>query len=275
MSFMIWYLGYWGAGDAKLFIAYTALVPANTYPLHNEYGWIYLLAGIFSVGFILLALKATIKSLKKPKETAKMLIRYAKERMPTAILGIFSISWALEGIFKLIGASPGFMLNFAATYAAYAALGYAFKDKKKYPLIIFGAIAAIRLITDFSSMNMDVLYGLLKYLILFLIIGFTVSGTQPKKARIDQLEAGMVLAETIYKDKEGYKRCQISDQHLKNREFVIDYEKNKLDENDVMKLRKLYKTKGFPFRHLRIKKMQAFAAFMFLGVMIIIIATMI
>jgi hypothetical protein len=64
VSFFIWYFGFWSAGDAKLFMLFSFLVPLDyygpSYPIPNFPSFI-LLANAFSVVFVFIILEISIK----------------------------------------------------------------------------------------------------------------------------------------------------------------------------------------------------------------------
>jgi len=66
VSFFIWYFGFWSAGDAKLFMLFSFLVPMNyygpSYPIPNFPSFI-LLANAFSVVFVFVIIEIFIKLL--------------------------------------------------------------------------------------------------------------------------------------------------------------------------------------------------------------------
>jgi hypothetical protein len=277
-GFIIWYIGLWSAGDAKLFLAYASLLPLTVYSfgyiphfpsfiiLINTF--VPLLAFFFFRIFIQKNIRKRLSKLKffvNPKNLLSMLI---------SILGI---SWLIGFVSSLIGIQLDIFSHLFFLLIVYTIL------EKTLPIPIYevGIILSIlRLAFDFNNIiSLQFLFGFIRNVLSFVVIKYLLIElshdifTTP--VFIENLKPGMVPAEIIYKEGKKYKKKSITFSSLfdtlkKKRKLKPLFEQA-LKEKDIEKLKILHKKGLFESHQLKVHQMIPFALFMFMGVLLTII----
>lgn len=270
VSLLLWYFAYWSAGDAKLFIAYIILIPPSVYPGYHNVGSVYLFVNVFVPLFLFYFVKGLFNIII---EKRVMGIVPGYKEMGLYFVGVLGISW-LPGLFgEIMGIKVDVLLAFLGIYALFALLRFLLKNSMLWVLV---GLFVMRLVLKFNEMvSVKFIYESLVFVLLFLLIRMASRAMLgSKKMKISRMEEGMMLAEMVYlKDgKKGnyQKSLLVPSTFLKRRYFVIGYENNYLEREDLKILNRLNKDKRFPFKELRVRETLYFAPFMFLGVLITI-----
>jgi len=176
-SFALWNFRFWSAGDGKLFIAYSALIPLEAYkiPFVSFFPGFDLFVNTIVLFFIYLFVRSIPKiPFRKIKKSVLGSIR----GLPSVLMAIFSISWLIRlvggKIFSLNGVIYSFIIYAAAYYAVNLAVEFLikkFRIKKIKPIHFYAALVAARLIFDFNNiLNLNSLYSVILSALLYSLV---------------------------------------------------------------------------------------------------------
>lgn len=273
VGFFIWLIGLWSAGDAKLFAAYSFLIPASVYKW-AEFPLVSLLSNTILPIFIVLIGFLLIKSSWKHKKKAlKNILNY--KFIFNLLLIVFSLSWVVFILFRLIHIPQNYI------FLVFGLLGFMYLIKKvlpKYATRILIGLAIARIIFEFDKIFSFEFWGsflllTLGYIVLVLVLKDMSSKYFSKNVEIIDLRPGMIPAEVIIKTKKGYKRESVQKHSLnqfktKMKGFVHSYDIKGLTNKDIFKIDQLRRAKKFRINTLKIKQTIPFAPFMFFGALI-------
>ena len=278
-GFVIWAVGLWTAGDAKLFFAFSILIPLSTY----KYGHIpYLsstniLVNTFTPLFIILAFMLMFKTNLNQK------IFYLKKSFEpkqifSLLVFLFAFIWIMNLFFSLINFQPDYFVSIIFLFLVIIIL------EKLIPVRLFVIvliISGLRLLFDKTAITFSSLKFLFFIWISFIILRFFILylgySILTKNVDIKLLKKGMIPAEKVYFENEKYKKESILYFSLftylyektKKRKYLFEPAAEGLSDKDVEKLKKLEKKLGF--EHLRVHQTVSFAPFMFAGVLLTIL----
>ena len=271
----MWLGSLWTAGDAKLFIAYAALIPLSVY----SYGYvkwfpaITLLMNTFVPIFIFFFLLLMFKtSLEQKKEALKPLVE--PKQLINSFFSLFALFWLIELLFPLVGIVPNYFFKMIGSIIVFSILQTTLKKNMLGAAIV---ISSIRLIVDKSVYNLlfiEKIFGLFLFWFIFKgVITNLGQKTFSKKIEIKELKAGMLPAETVYEDnkryfKEGQEHQMISTE----KKSFLELSAGGLTKENIEKLKQLRKEKRLKFNSLKIKQTLPFAPFMLLGVLVTLIS---
>ncbi|MEM4266547.1 MAG: hypothetical protein QW404_00630 [Candidatus Nanoarchaeia archaeon] len=278
VGFVIWYIGLWTAGDAKLFFAYSMLIPLSVYKyMHIPYfdSFNILINTFVPISFFLFIALLLRTSLRKKffflKEALKPKI------VLTLAVSLFALSWCIESLFNIVNLETNYFITIPLLFLVIMLLG---KFGLKNFIYIIVPLSVIRLIFDNSIYSFSFVKEFVLILLLFIFLRFFIIRMGfyllTKEVDIKMLHPGMIPAELVYLDGNKYKKSKIM------LFTIFDYlqfgfKKNylfnptePLSNDDVIKLKKLEKKLGF--EHLRVQQTVPFAPFLFLGVLLTIIS---
>ncbi|MBW2979896.1 hypothetical protein KY360_00585 [Candidatus Woesearchaeota archaeon] len=275
IGFGMWLGNLWTPGDAKLFMAYTALIPLSVYGFGyvKYFPAITLLINTFVPIFIFFFLLLVFKTnLEQKKEALKPLL--APKNLINSVFSLFAIFWFIELMFPAIGIEPNYFSQMIVSIAIFSILQKTLKEKTLGVAIV---ISSIRLIVDKSVYNLlffEKIFGLFFFWIVFkgAIINLGQM-TFSKETRIEELKPKLIPAEVIYEDnkryfKEGQEHQMVS---TKRKDFLgLSY--SGLTRGDIEKLKQLKKERKLKFTTLKIKQTMPFAPFMLFGVLLTILS---
>ncbi|MDP6547378.1 MAG: hypothetical protein QF917_00245 [Candidatus Woesearchaeota archaeon] len=272
IGFGAWYFKLWTAGDGKLFIAFSALVPLSIY----EFGYIEwtpsftLLMNIFIFALIIMIFYLLYKSsLKDIKEASIGFFKdvFNIKKLFTTIVSLFIIYWFIEILLSLFKIK-NFFLVILTTILAYNYI----KKKTKKGFIFFAiAISLLRLVIDKSVYSSTFLIIFLILIIAWEIIDSflnhaiskLISKVFSKEIEVNKLKPGMVLSELIKKE---------GDKYSKNVKSAF-YADNFLDEeSEGLTQKQIEKISNTGIKKLRVSQMIPFAPFILVGVILTLIA---
>lgn len=276
----LWLLNMWSAADAKLFIAYSALIPLSVYSNFyiKYFPSILILINSFVPFFIFTFFKIIWPTkLKEKKETLK---KIKMEELFMLVLNIFWIRWVINKIFLKLSIEAGFFLSIIVMMGLVILLYRIFKSK----IFLFSLAASIIVfVVDYKYiLTIMFLKDFLKLFIILVIIFSTLKISPSiflKKIKVTELREGMLISDIIYKKGDCYRRISITDVEP-NKPFTkgeglvmgAGEQGNSLTKNDIKKLRNLYKNKKLKFCEIRIQQTIPFAPILFLGVLMTLVS---
>ena len=280
VGFIIWYVGLWTAGDAKLYFVYSFLVPLSIY----KYGYMLYFSTtnilintfipIFLYFFIFLMIKTTIKQkfyyLKKAFEIKRIIM---------LAFFIFALGFLIKMFFSFLN----IQLDYFTTIFILFFLLFVLEKLLHLKMIQLAIVLSIvRLIFDKNIYTIDFWLLFVLTILIFIIVRFFIIdlGTIlfTKEVDIKLLKEGMVPSESIYKEKEKYNKQSLITftlieslgRKIQKKDYVFEPTAEGLTKKDIEKLKKLELKLGF--EHLKIHQTMPFAPFMFLGVITALIA---
>lgn len=301
VGFGLWYLNVWTAGDGKLFIAYSALIPLSAYSIGYQ-KWIPSLTLVINIFVAALAIMLILVLFKtRIKDIKKVSIGFLKEffqpkQLLDSIIYLFAIFWIMQILLSLIGLGNNYFLRIALTLIALSFMQKKLGNKTLYIMII---ISLARFIIDRSVYSLSFLTN---FIILILIwrffVGFLRGGISKlgheifsKKIKVDKLKPGMILSETIQKKE------KITEQELKalkkqaktiltdititryKKNYYIQKPKYSSDLDNFIKeeaegltQQQIDKIKKIGIKNIKVSQTIPFAPFIFLGVILTIIS---
>tara|TARA_Y100000031_G_scaffold157077_1_gene215742 strand:+ start:6180 stop:7328 length:1149 start_codon:yes stop_codon:yes gene_type:complete len=295
IGFGAWYFGLWTAGDGKLFIAFSALIPLSVYKI-GYLEWIpsmALLLNIFILSFFimfgLMLFKLKLSTTKK--FITEFLVEFLNpKQLISSILFLFAISWIVQAILLIIGLGNNFLLMMTFTMLASAGIQKKLGNKTNSILIL---AAVLRFILDKNIYSFKFLVGFLIMLFIWKFIRSFLTGAISKitieiftrNVSINKLKPGMVLAEIIQKKEKISKQELKKYEEMHNAEIFnnkgINYIKkpksfvdidNFIDEeSEGLTKEQINKIKKIGFKKIKVSQMIPFAPFIFFGVILTII----
>ncbi len=279
VGFVMWVVGVWTAGDAKLFTAFSALVPLSVYKYgHVQYfSSMNFMINTFVPFFVVYLFFLLFRTSLKQK------IFYMKKSLKPDQLGqvflfVFSFMWPLLYFLDFIKVPENYFYMIFFMFLLMIAFEKLFQKNLTKVLLVF---AGLRIIFDKSLLtlgpwlSMTITFAgfvFLRYFILYMGYDYMT-----KKVDIKLLKKGMVPAEIIYKEKGKYRKQQILhfslisylQESTKKREHLFEPTTDGLNEVDVKNLKKLGKKLGF--EHLRVYHTLSFAPYLFAGVILTVL----
>jgi hypothetical protein len=275
-GFVAWNARLWSAADAKLFMAYAFLVPLSSYSKTYlmYFPAFVLLINTFVPAFFFLIFRIIIKTSLKEKLSFIREIDF--KEFPTLLVNLFWITWLsrlIGGLGINLGPLGGIFIVWSIIFLLYR---YSGEYKLKIGLFMAGA----RAVFDFGYIiTMAFAFEMLYYTLLtfgvFLVMIFVIHfSVEPGSVPLRSLKPGMIIADIIYKEGGKYKKLSMIkaiEKPPRNR-LSLDNLAEGLTERDISKLKELHKNKKLDFSGVKIKQMLPFAPFMFLGVLLTIMA---
>jgi len=295
-GFGLWYFGIWTAGDGKLFIAYSALLPLSIYS--NGYQkWIpsfTLLSNIFIPALIMMIFLMFFKI--KIKHLKKTTISFIKEffhpkQLLSSILYLFAIFWVIQILLIKIGLGNSYILRIMLTMALIVIIQKKLKNNTIYIMII---ISLLRLFMDQSIYSLSFLINMLILVFVWRLTISFLSGSLSKlgrkaftkNIRVDKLKLGMILDESI-KKKEKMTKQELNGlkkqpdiniiKHQKNYYIIkpkshMDFDNFLEEEAEGLTQKQINKLKEIGIKEIKVSQTIPFAPLMLLGVLLTIIA---
>jgi len=296
VGFGLWYFGIWTAGDGKLFIAFSALLPLSVYSQGYQ-KWIpssVLLINIFIPASIILICFMLFKTKMMDIKKASMAFLkqfFQPKQFVDSVIYLFAIYWVVGLLLSSVGLSNSYILKMILTIFVFSSLAKKLKNKAIYIMLM---ITLARFIVDKSVYSLSFLVDFLILLFIWrFLMGFLRGSVAKlgqevfaKTIRVNKLKPGMILSEAIQK-KEKLTKEELNDlkklpdtriiKHKK--EYYIQRPKSSFELNNFIdeEAEGLTTEQIDKIRKMGIKKMKVcqtipFASFMFLGVVLTIIA---
>lgn len=292
---MAWYFGIWTAGDGKLFIAFSALIPLSAYKIGYQklIPSITLLINIFIPALLIMVIfilfKIRIKNLKKILESLLKEFFHPKELL-NSIIYLFGIYWVIQLLLSLIGLDD-YILRIVLTLLIFLIIQKKLKNKALYFMF---AISLVRFIIDKSIYSLSFLIDFLILVFIWRLIRSFLKGTISKlgqeiftkNIKVSKLKLGMILSETIEKkEKITKKELSIlkkepdikiikykSNYYIKKPKPLLELKNFIEEEAEGLTIKQIKKIKNIGIKKIKVSQTIPFAPFIFLGVILTIIA---
>jgi len=270
-SFALWSFKFWSAGDGKLFIAYSALIPLSIYrsSFMSFFPSFNLFVNTIFPFFIYILVKSIFKI--QFRSIKKSFCKNIKS-FPELLVSLFSVSWVAHlfgSKFLTLGNVPySFVIYIGVYYIINIAIAFLLR-KLKIKIIkaihIYIALIVLRFIIEPQNvLNLNlfcsVLISAVLYSLLFRTAYDIVYEKSCKKIEISKLKKGDVVLKT--KNRKKTDKKTIFD--------FIEIKQEGIDEKDIKNISKLCKS-GLQVRKVPVAETVAFAPAMFIGVIITLI----
>jgi len=276
----LWMCKLWSAGDAKLFVAYAALIPLSTYrwqvsPLFPSY---ILLINTFTPIFVFLLVRMLFSL--KPKMFLDELKRSLNPKIVLSFaLFIFGFSVIGSLFFRFTGIQPNFVVMILFLFLVMIFFTNAVKVDLLKVSVVF---AVLRLVLDFRQV-ITLLYWeqfalqFAAFIALQYIVLNLGSRAFSRPIYVEELKPGMCLAQDVSEEKDelrqsstvSYSYLQSIFQNFRSKSILSDY--SCLSVEDVEKLKKGHSESRLKSHLILIYDKLSFAAFMFAGAIVTII----
>ncbi len=293
LGFLLWYFGVWTAGDGKLFIAFSFMIPFDIYVLGYEkwFPSFTLLTNIFLCALlIVLLIIVSVLRIKYVKDSLKIVFKefFNLKSIIKSVASLFAIYWLIQIIFNLVGLDS-YVFRMILTIAFFSSIR---NLGKGYSYLLI-ALSITRLVIDRSIYNLDFLTEFLIIVIVWgIIFGFFQSGLYKLSSVVfsraiepKYLKPGMVLTECIEKKKLSVDLLKELKAHpeikIIKRKGVCYIKKPKGflstgsfvdEESEGLTLAQIKEIQNLGFKQLRVSQTIPFAPFIFAGVILTIIA---
>lgn len=288
VAYMLYHTAIWTAGDAKLFMIYALLVPIQIYERGHVpfFPAIAVLINTFVPFFVFYFIRLIVFAQKKRKLGA-LKNSLNPKRILALALSIFALMWPIRILSGLLGAyNPLLAQLFSNFFIVVLVLFLLMSILEKMLLLNFIKMtivtAVLRLLLDRSIYTMVFLRQFIIIIISFVIVRFFIlqltHSIYVKHVDIHLLRKGMVPAERVFKRKDTYRKAPLlffslfSYMKQPSEDDIFDIRPEGLSDKDCRRLRKLKRENKITFDHLKVHQVLPFAVFLFIGVMVTIIA---
>ena len=270
ISFTLWHISLWSAGDGKLFIAYSALVPLTVYEIGSiiYFPSYAILVNTFLPLFVFYSAKALKKSnIKQKIEIIKSIHMRHISYISLIILSLHSVTYAL---FQAID----FKGIYAISTSSILILFILQNIKKNYILKILILLATFNLVINFEKINtINFIYSTLLLIIFVIFMRFFITGLAfnifTESVKIRDLKPGMYLAA-----KPHFKMINdgSNQKTFLQKKTPFLFRSFELKKENIEKLKKFYKDNKLSSDCVKIYQKVPFAPAMFIGVIVTIIS---
>jgi len=278
VGILLWRIHLWSPGDAKLFFAYSIIIPITSYELGFTYFFpsYILLINTFTPLFVFYLIKVIFKTKMKTKIQALKHFMKIKIIFITAV-SIFGLMWVLTPLFSLLGFYPDLFILSMILFLMISFIEYLVPLKQFHVFVI---IAIMRLVFDKSIYSFEFLKNFSLVLLLFLIIRFFLLTLSyfffTKPVYVEDLKPNMLLADMIYKDGSKYVKednivISIFSALYSSKRIKPLFKLKPLGENNVKLLKRLHSQGKFEPHEVRIHEVVPFALYMFIGALLTIL----
>lgn len=289
IGFFLWHIQLWTAGDGKLFFTYALLVPLTAYATTNAgfFPAYIILINTFVPLFIILLINTLIQTNRKEKLRALKFTINPYNIIQTSI-ALFGFVWLISIPLTLLDMPPNYFINIILLFIA---LDFLKKISENYfkmrlnhlffLLALFRFFLEYNIVTTFEYathfFSIVFSYLILRHFILRL--GFYGNS---KRIKIKDLIKGYVPMERLVlktksgqKKKYGKEKIFFSDligMFNKEKSIVFDRAAKGLSYEQIKEIQKLHAAGELDFDTLCVHKTVPFAPFMFIGVLLTLLA---
>jgi len=267
LGVVLWLLGYWSAGDAKLYTAFAMLIPPEAYHLvTTPLPVIDLVINTILPVFIYLVAVVLIRSSFKEK-SAVVKQALKPDKILNILLAVFSISWLSGYLFSYMGVPPNYLLTLLFIMVAYRILSALLNEYTMHFLIVAGIIRVF--------LNKDYIISIpfVKSFLLitagFIIVVVFINGMGKlyyDRVSIYRLRPGMQLLQAVLKN-----GMSLDIDEAEPRRMLFRQGLQGLTEDNVNMIKKAHRKGKLHFNELKVQQTIPFAPFMFLGAMMTVI----
>ena len=294
VGFGAWYFCIWTAGDGKLFIAFSALIPLSVYKFGYQ-EWIpsfTLLINTFIPALLIMVISVLFKiKLNDAKNVFKSFLKefFQPKQLFDSVIALFALFWIIQILLSLAGLNS-YILRFVLTMLVFSSFQSKFGDKVLYIML---AVSVLRMIIDKSVYSLSFLIDFLILVFVWRLIRSFLSGSISKlglkvfakEVEVDNLKPGMILSEVIQKkEKMSKQELNLSKKMLDTKiikykqAYYIKKPKGTIDLNNFigeeaegLTKEQISKIKEIGIKKVKVSQTLPFAPFMFLGVIITIL----
>lgn len=266
VSFIAWNYKVWSAGDAKLFLAYAALVPLSVYSYGytNYFPSLVILVNTFVPFTIYLLFKMIFQT--STKEKLNVLKEVKAKDILIMVVSLFSIQWLVGSVSKILGVKGVFTI-YILVFGFYFALRKIINGKKFVYLMLL--VALVRVVADKTIREAVFWYQLVGFALLFRVVMLLINATTKvlfsKEVSVESLKKGMLLTQGIKKEEHGnYKKLK----DLKGSD--IGLEPDGLTDEEIKWVKK--NKKKFDFKTIKIQETIPFAPILFAGAILTLLS---
>ncbi|MBT7903472.1 hypothetical protein HN587_06435 [Candidatus Woesearchaeota archaeon] len=272
LGFIGWHFSFWGAGDAKLYLAFFSLIPLTHYKFISiDLPILELIINAFIPLFIYLTVKLILKTNFAHKR--KILKRFTNHRyVLRIILTVFSLTWISKSILNYVGINSNYLYIMMGLFLISYLFNKIFEEQTIYVLIF---IAIIRLfISPEHFTRFEFWFNFLSFLTGFLLIKVLIINSTDfysYKIKISNLKEGMIPLELI--TKKGFAIFEKNQKFLELNKDTIAIERRTtgLTKKDIKFIQTAHNSRKLHFSHLNIQETIPFAPFIFAGCLLTII----
>jgi len=283
VGLLLWVISIWPAGDAKLFIAFSSLIPLGLFgnldsPFVSFDFLINTFVPIFFAMFIFLLVKSKSSAIKK-----SLKFTFNPYNMFMVFIVVVGFLWFIIKSVAFLGILMNYFVIIIILFVIMEVFNKIVPINLEYAYVF---LVIIRLILDYRTVfTLGYLYELISIIFAFVIVRYFVIDlgfhgfTLPKK--IEDLKPGMCLAEGIAESEEkgvNYEKKRIIffslPQALMEKrkvKFIHGVSFDGLSKKDVEKIKKLRKDGKIPFDEIMVHVSTPFAVFLFIGIVLTII----
>ncbi len=271
ISFGLWWLGMWPAGDAKFFTVLMLFFPPNL--ITNKSIIFDFLVNCFVPIFCFYIFFLVYRS---RTDILKNALKFSFNPYTLFFIFIMFIGFLwVFGIFLNIFNIP--LDFFSSLFIVF--FGFEILHALSGPRteIAFTFMAIIRIILDYKTVfTLNFILNITLSILVFIFFRFFILylgfRLYTKEIKIENLKHGMILAENIYKKGRKYHKLSTLTMSfveiMSQKKYKFIHSLNYLKTKDVKKIKKLLKRKKFSFDTILINEKQHFAFFIFLGFLI-------
>jgi hypothetical protein len=295
-GFLLWYFGIWTAGDGKLFIAFSLLIPLSAYP-YGYQEWVpsvVLLINMFIVSSVLLLFAIIVRT--KWRKLLSILGDILRQlfmplQLAMSAANLLVVSWAATAIISIMPGQSNALAVGILTLLLYATIQNALPRWAGYAFI---GLSVIRLIVDHSTWTLAFWTTFTLILLVWRILIATISGSISrighelftKEIEVKYLHEGINLAERIDEKKHMEKKeiqllrrkqgveiiCRDKRYYVK-RPMGLGIAGNFIgEEAEGLTSEQIARIKRIGFKTVRVSETLPFAPFLFAGTLATIIA---
>jgi len=275
ISLLLWFVGFWPAGDAKLFIIYSLLLPLEIFRF-SFYPAMDLLINTFVPIFFVYMFLAFFRS---DKQRIISSLKYAFE--PYKIFLITVIFLGVAFFITLPLAMVGLPVNlFTFIVVLFLIIEIADRIIPVNLEFFYVFVAIIRLIIDYKNVyTLTFMKQLFLVIFIFLFFRFFILRLtfylNTKKVKIKDLKPGMRIAEGISEvernGKKFFEKIELIHYAVydflyhKKKKFIHEIGDEGLSSKNLEKLRKLREEGKIPFDEILVHQQMPFAIFLLIG----------
>lgn len=263
---ILWLMGFWGAGDAKLFFVYSLLIPPLFAGGFAEMPFVDLLINTFvPAGIFVIGLSVTRIDKEQAGKQLKQMFR--PEQVAAPLLLLFVLNWAL---YIILQSYPSQQFAFLFTLLTVLAMFKARDFMGRKGLWLLAVVAIVRVVVDPAMYDITTWKNLVGLALIFVVLRLlfvVIQGGMMRSVRLKDVSEDMMPAELIVMKDGKYQAAPYGSDKAKaasREELVFPADRRYLTSKDVKSLKSLAK-KQKGLKELKVQESISFAPFLFLG----------
>ncbi|MDP7080325.1 MAG: hypothetical protein QF415_10570 [Candidatus Undinarchaeales archaeon] len=277
-GFGLWHLNLWSAGDAKLFLAFAALVPLNDLTMQfNQVYWFpsfMVLVNTFVPMFALMLFRLLFFT---PLAMKTMLLRRVLKPVQVVSVGmaLFVFIWLGRVLMDALGLPQVFIINLLIMFACIEVID---RVAPTGAMPVYAVLSVVRLAVDPGVWEPGFIAAFGTLLISFLLLRYFViymgHHFYSTPCAIDELKPGMMPSEGIVEKDGRYHKVELitinilSAMRLKKLKLAFEMRSKGLNEEEVERIKKLAEDDKLQFDEILVQQTTPFAPFIFLGALL-------